>query len=167
MQSPSRRNFLTLIGGFAAAIVACNAPSQSHPLAPALTQRQQMQSLRDGYAAYVQGDLTRLLQNLDPAIEWIEPAPYGTFHGIDAVRDYLGIWRSSSAEGTITINKMIPVGQHIIVVATARVREKGSTTWEETDLADAYTFRNGKVIHLIALGKLEAALQWAKTTTIP
>ena len=126
-----------------------------------------MQSLRDGYAAYVQGDLTRLLQNLDPAIEWIEPAPYGTFHGIDAVRDYLGIWRSSSAEGTITINKMIPVGQHIIVVATARVREKGSTTWEETDLADAYTFRNGKVIHLIALGKLEAALQWAKTTTIP
>jgi ketosteroid isomerase-like protein len=43
----------------------------------------------------------------------------------------------------------------------ARVRPAGSDVWQETRLADVFTFRNGKAVHMRAFAERQEALEWA------
>ena len=53
-------------------------------------------------------------------------------------------------------------GEKIVVFVHARVRLKGASLWRESSVADVFTFRNGKAIHMRAFADRREALEWAR-----
>lgn len=124
-----------------------------------------IQALRKAYAAFNRNDIQAAVEALDPEIEWTEPAEFpggGTYRGPDQVKGYLAQSRANWAEGTSEPERFLVAGDKIVVFVYARVRPKGSSMWRETSLADVYTFRNGKAVHMRAFADRREALEWAR-----
>ncbi len=124
-----------------------------------------IQALRRAYAAFNRNDIPAIVEALDPEIEWTEPAEFsggGTYHGHDEVKEYLTESRAGWAEGSSDPERFIVAGEKIVVFVHARVRSKSSSLWRETSLADVYTFRNGKAVHMRAFADRREALEWAR-----
>ena len=120
-------------------------------------------ALRETYAAINRHDIPAALAILDPQIEWIEPADSpegGTTRGIADVealhRRALATW----AEGACEPERFMVAGDKIIVFCHVHVRLKDQVGWLEGDLADVYTFRNGKVIQKRTFFEPQQALEW-------
>ena len=77
------------------------------------------------------------------------------------IQAYLSQSRAGWAEGRSEPERFIVAGDKIIVFVHVRARPKNSTEWQETRLADVFTFRNGKAIHMRAFADRRQALEWA------
>ena len=124
-----------------------------------------IQALRRAYAAFNRDDIAATVEEFDPQIEWTEPAEFpggGTYHGHDDVKGYLTESRAGWAEGSSKPERFIAVGDKIVVFVYARVRLRSSSLWRETSLADVFTFRNGKAVHMRAFADRREALEWAR-----
>jgi hypothetical protein len=122
------------------------------------------EALREAYAALNRNDIPATVKAFDPQIEWTEPAEYpggGTYHGHAGVKAHLSQSRGSWAEGSCEPERFIVAGDQIIVFVYVRVRLKHNMEWHEGRLADVYTFRNGKAIHMRAFTDRRQALEWA------
>jgi ketosteroid isomerase-like protein len=122
--------------------------------------------LRAAYAAFNRGDFDSAVAPLDPQIDWVEPTEFpggGTYHGREAVKDYLKQSRDSWAEGSSEPERFITSRDHIVVFVYARFRAKDNDNkdWQEVRLADVYTIRNGKIVEMHAFANRQAALIWA------
>lgn len=120
--------------------------------------------LRRAYAAFNRNDIPAAVEALDPQVEWIEPADFpggGTYHGPAGVMEYLTQSRAGWAEGRSEPERFIVAGDKIIVFVHARVRPQGSDAWRERHLADVFTFRDGRVVHMPAFANRREALEWA------
>jgi ketosteroid isomerase-like protein len=127
-------------------------------------QNAAIEALRRAYAAFNRNDIAATVEALDPQIEWTEPTEFpggGTYHGHDGVKAYLTQSRAGWAEGSSEPERLIVAGEKIVVFVFARVRPAGSDVWRETRLADVFTFRNGKAVHLRAFAERREALEWA------
>jgi len=69
--------------------------------------------------------------------------------------------RASWAEVHSEPERFIIAGDKIVVFVHARVRSKDGTEWQDTRLADVFTFRNGKAIQMRAFTDRPQALTWA------
>jgi len=124
-----------------------------------------IQALRKAYAAFNRNDISATIEPLDPQIEWTEPADFpggGTYHGHEEVKAYLTQSRTGWAEGSSEPERFLVAGEKIVVFVHARVRPKGSSLWRETSLAEVFTFRNGKAVHMRAFADRRQALEWAR-----
>jgi hypothetical protein len=124
-----------------------------------------IQALRKAYAAFNRNDISATIEPLDPQIEWTEPADFpggGTYHGHEEVKAYLTQSRAGWAEGSSEPERFLVAGEKIVVFVHARVRPKGSSLWRETSLAEVFTFRNGKAVHMRAFADRRQALEWAR-----
>ena len=122
-----------------------------------------MATLKDAYAAFNRGDIDAAVAGLDPQIEWSEPAEFpggGAYHGRAAVKGYLSQSRAPWVEGSSEPEQMIAAGDRIVVMVHARFRLKGNETWQEVDLADVYTVRDGKIVAMRAFQNRGEALRW-------
>jgi uncharacterized protein len=125
---------------------------------------QMIPALRGAYAAFNRGDIDAAVTSLDPQIEWTEPGDFpggGTYRGLDGVKRYLAQSRAAWAEVHSEPERFIPAGNRIVVFVHTRVRPKGSSEWQEVNLADVYTVRNGKAIQMRAFADRQQALHWA------
>jgi len=96
-------------------------------------------------------------------IEWIEPLEFpggGTYHGQAEVKQYLKQSRDAWAEVRSEPERFIPAGDKIVVFVHARVRAKDTGQWQEVRLADVYTFRDRKAVHMRAFADRREALRW-------
>jgi len=119
--------------------------------------------LRDAYAAFNRGDIDAAVNPLDPEIEWTEPAEFpggGTYHGRDGVKRYLTQSRAAWAEVKSEPERFITAGNRIVVFVHARVRPKDSNEWQDVNLADVYTYQNGKAVQMRAFADRQEALHW-------
>jgi ketosteroid isomerase-like protein len=126
-------------------------------------QEREIETLRKAYAAFNRGDIAAAVAFFDPQIEWTEPAEFpggGTYHGQSEVMGYLTQSRAGWAEGSSEPERLIPVGDRIVVFVHVRFRAKESTEWHEVRLADVYTFRDGKAINMRAFADPLEALRW-------
>jgi ketosteroid isomerase-like protein len=126
-------------------------------------------ALREAYAAFNRGDIDAALKPLDPNIEWSEPEsfPWGcTYHGLAGVKSYLTQSRAGLAEGTGEPEKFIQVGNRIVVFVHAHVRPKNSSQWQDVELADVYTIRDGRAVEMRAFADRQQALNWAKSKSL-
>jgi len=64
------------------------------------------------------------------------------------------------AEGSCEPVRFIVAGERIIVFVDVRARLKHESDWREGQLADVYTFRNGKVIQFRCFLDRKQALDW-------
>jgi uncharacterized protein len=122
------------------------------------------EALREAYAALNRNDIPATVKAFDPEIEWAEPAERsagGPYHGVAAVKAHLSQARGSWAEGTCEPERFIVADDKIVVFVYVRVRLKHNVEWNEGRLADVYTFRNGKAVHMRSFADRRQALEWA------
>lgn len=120
--------------------------------------------LRGAYAAFNRNDIDAAVAVLDQKIEWIEPSEFpggGTYEGREAAKQYLTHSRAACEQVISEPVKFIPAGARIVVFVHARVLPKGSDQWQEIDLADVYTFGDGKPVAMRAFARRQDALEWA------
>jgi len=145
-------------------ILASNCDWHKRDALDTTEQRDQaIRLLRNAYDAFNRGDIAKAVAELDPAIEWTEPAPFsggGTYHGRTGVCQYLTQSRAGWAEGRSEPEKFIVTRNRVVVFVHARIRMKGSSDWHEIRLADVYTFREGRPISMRAFADRNEALDW-------
>jgi hypothetical protein len=160
--------FLTF-GLFAILCIAgCNRSTKGNPMETSAPSKQQsaemIAALRAAYAAFNRGDMDAAVASLDPAIEWSEPQDFpggGTYHGREGAKRYLTQSRAAWAEVNSEPERFVIAGNRIVVFVHARVRPKGRDEFQEVDLADVYTFRDGKAVQMRAFADRQQALSWA------
>ncbi|MFL6447527.1 MAG: nuclear transport factor 2 family protein [Bryobacteraceae bacterium] len=145
-------------------ILASNCDRHNKDALDTIEQRNQaIRLLRNAYDAFNRGEIAKAVEELDPAIEWTEPASFpggGTYHGHAGVSQYLTQSRAGWAEGRSDPEKFIVRRNRVVVFVHARIRMKGSSEWHEVRLADVYTFREGRPISMRAFADREDALDW-------
>jgi len=135
----------------------------------------EISALRAAYAALNRNDIPAFAALLDPQIERVEPTGFpqsGTYHGLDAVTAHFTKARATWAEGACEPKRFIvdpstKDGDRIVVLVHVRVRLMHETAWREAHLADAFTFRNGKVVQFRTFIDESQALAWAGVTATP
>ena len=152
-----------MVGGCAILLLAGACGGQPHN---GSVDNPEIRALKRAYAAFNRNDIAAAVADVDPQVEWTEPAEFpggGTYHGRARVATYLAQSRANWAEGSSEPERFIPAGGRIVVFVLARARPKGSEQWQETRLADVFTFRNGKIVHMRAFADRQQALKWAGT----
>lgn len=122
------------------------------------------EALRDAYADLNRNDIPAFVKNFDLHVVWTEPSEFpggGTYHGLAAVQAHFMKSRADWAEGTCEPQRFIAVGDKIIVFAHVHVRLKYEPEFREGDIADVYTFRDGRVIAGRVFAERREALAWA------
>ena len=122
------------------------------------------EALREAYAALNRGDIPSFIKNFDEDIEWVEFAESpgaGTYKGRATVEAHATQARATWAEGSCAPERFVVAGDKIVVLVYVHVRLKHETEWREGRIADVYTFRNGKVIHMRNFLERAQALEWA------
>jgi ketosteroid isomerase-like protein len=121
-------------------------------------------ALREAYAAFNRNEISAFIQIFDRQIEWIEPDEFpggGTYRGLDAVLAHLAKSRETWAEGSCEPERIIVAGDRIIQFVHVRVRLKHETEWREGQVAEVYTFHDGKVFQVRIFAESRQALEWA------
>ena len=109
--------------------------------------------IKDLYQAFEQGDLSSVLDLLDPHVEWIESEgiPYGgTFIGREAVLNgvFLKIgaeWDSFQAH----VNEFLDVGDTIVTLGYDSGTYKSTGKSMQAPTASVWKLRNGKVVKFV------------------
>lgn len=131
-------------------------------LTPSLTA--ETEALKEAYAALNRNDIPAFVKVLDPQIERIEPPGFpqsGTYRGLASVTAHISAARETWAEGSCEPERFIAAGDKVIVLAHVRVRLKAESEWRDGQVADVFTFRNGKAVHWRTFVDRRQALAWA------
>ncbi len=126
------------------------------------------EALKEAYAALNRNDIPAMVEAFDAEIDWLEPSERSggrTCHGQAEVQAHLSQARATWAEGGCDPERLIVGGDKIVVFVHVRVRLKQETEWREADLADVYTFRDGKAVQMRAFADRRQALEWAGVGT--
>ena len=129
-----------------------------------LSPTTESEALKEAYAALNEGDIPSFVKDFDEDIEWIEFAESpdaGTYRGRATVEAHATQARATWAEGRCEPERLVVAGDKIVVLVYVHVRLKHETEWREGRIADVYTFRNGKVIHMRNFFERAQALAWA------
>ncbi len=124
----------------------------------------EIEVLKQFYAAINRNDLPGITKYFDPQIVRIEPAGFptaGTYRGIAEVQEDIMKGRGTWAEGTCEPEKFLTHGDKVVVYLHVRVRLKDSTDWIDGRFADGFVFRAGKITQYLTFGERREALQWA------
>ena len=116
------------------------------------------------YAAINRNDMQAITRDFDPQIVRVEPEGFptaGTYRGIADVRAHVTKGRGTWAEGTCDPERFLENGDNIVVYLHAWVRLENSTEWIGGRFADAFVFRDGKIVEYLSFGQRADALQWA------
>lgn len=118
-------------------------------------------SLRRGYAALNRGDLSVVLDLLDPDIEWHEPAPSpeaGAHRGRDSFERFLGGWLESFEDFRVEPERVVERGDELVVVVRQSGTGRSSGLRVDARLAHVWTVAEGKAVRWEAVADPEAAL---------
>ncbi len=108
---------------------------------------QNLETAKQGYAAFSAGDVEGALENLADEIEWIVPgnsAVSGSYHG---KQDVLGFWGKLAEKG-FSVEPQYWFSDSERVVALVHQTVGG----EEGDAADVLTYRDGKLVKFQTAG---------------
>lgn len=119
-------------------------------------------ALRRGYEALNRGDLSVVLELLDPEIEWHEPEPSpdaGDHTGRDSFERFLRGWIDSFESFRVVPEQVVSRGDRLIAIVHQSGRGRASGIEVDARLAHVWTIRDGRAVRWEAIGDPEAALR--------
>src|SRR5262245_12638593 len=120
-----------------------------------------VETLKRGYDALNRGDLSVVLELLDPDIEWHEPAPSlegGAHRGRDSFARFLQGWLESFNDFRIEPQQVVERGDDLVAVVHQTGTGRASGLEVEARLAHVWTVVNGRAVRWEAIPDVEAAL---------
>ena len=120
-----------------------------------------VEALQRGYEALNRGDLSAVLELLDPDIEWHEPAPSpdaGTHRGRDSFERFFRGWLDSFEDFQVEPEKVVARGGKLIAVVNQSGRGRASGVRVDTRLAHVWTVRDGRAIRWESVADPDEAL---------
>ena len=124
----------------------------------------EIETLKELYAAINRNDIPAVLNLFDPQIVRIEfegSPSGGTYRGLGEIKAHFDQARGTWAEGSCEPEKFVTAGDKTIVFVHVHVRLKDKTEWIDGRVADAFTFKNSKVIEMRSFFENAEALKWA------
>lgn len=120
-----------------------------------------VETLECGYAALNRGDLSVVLDLLDPDIEWHEPGwspEAGTHRGRDSFERFFRGWIESFEGFRVEPERVVQRGDQLVAVVRQTGTGRTSGLQVETRLAHVWTVANGKAVRWEAVTEPEAVL---------
>jgi uncharacterized protein len=120
-----------------------------------------VETLRRGYAALNRGELSAVLELLDPDIEWHEPAhspDAGTHRGRDSFERFLRGWIESFDGFRVEPERVVERGEDIVAVVHQTGTGRASGLEVEARLAHVWTVADGRAVRWEAVPDIDAAL---------
>ena len=108
-----------------------------------------VEALRRGYEALNRGDLSVVLELLDPDIEWHEPDPSpeaGTHTGRDSFERFMSSWIDSFDGFQVEPEQVVERGDKLIAVVRQSGRGLASGFHIDARLAHVWTVQDGRAI---------------------
>jgi ketosteroid isomerase-like protein len=121
-----------------------------------------IETLRRGYEALNRGDVSEVLELLDPDIEWREgevSPEAGLHHGRESFERFLRSWVESFEDFRIEPEEIVPDGKRLIAVVHQSGRGTTSGIEVSVRIAHVWTVRDGKAVAWEVYRNPEAALR--------
>jgi ketosteroid isomerase-like protein len=121
-----------------------------------------VEALQRGYQALNRGDLSGVLELLDPEIEWHEPEPSpdaGTHTGRDSFERFFRSWIDSFDGFTVEPEQVLERDDKLIAVVHQSGRGRASGVQVDARLAHVWTVKNGRAIRWEAVADVDDALR--------
>jgi len=120
-----------------------------------------VETLKRGYAALNRGDLSVVLDLLDPDIEWHEPAwspEAGTHRGRDSFERFFRGWLESFEQFRVEPERVVQRGDQLVAVVRQTGAGRSSGVRVETRLAHVWPVADGRAVRWGAVAEPEEVL---------
>jgi ketosteroid isomerase-like protein len=116
-----------------------------------MSEQQNLDVVRDLYAAFGRGDLDAILAPLDPQVSWLTPGvpdlpTAGLRQGVPAVREFFGLLLTSFDIADFQPRDFLAAGDKVVVLGTSREGPKGSGRLVDFRWVHVFTFRNDRIV---------------------
>lgn len=116
-----------------------------------MNDNQNLEVVRNVYAAFGRGDVEGVLAPLDPEVSWRTPgAPDlptgGLRQGIPAVREFFALLLNTFDVADFQPRDFLASGDKVVVLGTSREGPKGSGRLVPFRWVHVFTFRNGRIV---------------------
>ena len=121
----------------------------------------EIETLKRGYAALNRGDVSVVLQLLDPDIRWHEPAPSpeaGAHRGRDGFERFLRSWLDSFEDFRVEPERIVERGDELVVIVRQSGTGRSSGLRVDARLAHVWTVAEGRAVRWEAVADPEVAL---------
>jgi ketosteroid isomerase-like protein len=126
--------------------------------------RTNVQVVRGLYDGWMEGDVTRALEHVDPGVVWeaIADAPdAGTYRGHAGARRYMEDWLGDFDFLPMEFKEVIDDEDRVAIAQCGRAKGKGSGVETEIHYAVAYWLREGRITEIKEFRTIEEALEAA------
>ena len=124
-----------------------------------------IEALQRGYEALNRGDLSVVLELLDPEIEWHEPGDSpeaGTHQGRDSFEGFFRSWVESFEGFRVVPEEVVERGDKLIAVVHQSGRGRTSGVEVDARLAHVWTVEDGRAVRWEAVASPDEALAWPR-----
>jgi ketosteroid isomerase-like protein len=116
-----------------------------------MSEHENLEVIRNTYAAFGRGDLDGILALLDPQVSWRTPGPpdlpsAGLRRGIAEVREFFGVLLSTLEIQDFRPAEFLVQGDTVVVLGTSREAPKGSDRLLDFRWVHVFRLRNGKIV---------------------
>ena len=116
-----------------------------------MSEQQNLDAVRNIYAAFGRGDLEGILALLDPDVSWRTPgSPYlptgGLRRGVAEVREFFGLLLNTFDIQDFRPADFLSQGDKVVVLGTSREGPKGTGRLVDFRWVHVFTFRSGKIV---------------------
>jgi ketosteroid isomerase-like protein len=115
--------------------------------------QENVEVVREGWDAWIRGDMPRLFRQLDPNVVWdtshFHDWPESSYHGIEGVERFLSEWRDvwDGYEVEVEDVRAAPDGR-VVSLIVQRGKGRGSGLAMEIETAVIATLRDGKITRI-------------------
>lgn len=115
-----------------------------------MAEQQNLQTIRDAYAAFVRGDIAGVLAHLSDDVVWETQGPSqipyaGVFHGKDGVSKFFQILGQTEDVQAFEPERFFADGDMVVVLGRYAARVKANGNDAKTQWVHTFTFREGKI----------------------
>lgn len=108
-----------------------------------------LQVVKEGYAAFSRGDIAGLLEKFSQDIEWHIPGTglplAGTYRGHDGVAQFFQKLAQEAEILDFQPREFVADGDRVLVIGSERVKVRATNRTVDLDWIMSFTLRNGKV----------------------